>query len=184
MSIRLWSDGHSFPREALQKALCGTVPKGEEPLCIELLSPRTTLAPEAARGVEQPEELLRLAGVPCRENECALWSEAVEGIVAAMAIDRSTHQQLPEGCSFTSPLLDNSLRGEHVVALSRYENLIYIKVWGQELRLAEVITVAGNEDLIYYISRLGELIPLREYTLRTGGESPRELQKLLKNYFK
>lgn len=178
MSIRLWSDGHSFPREQVEAC------KDNAECLVELLTPRSTLVPLSYFTPEAAEELLLLAGLPCRESECAVWSEASDGVVAVMAIDRSTRDLLPVKTSFTSPLLAANPGGEYHALISRYEKLLYIKIWEKKLRLAETLTVANDEEVIYYLSRLEEVFPLRQYTLQTAGEKPRELRKLLKNYFK
>ena len=181
MSIRLWSDGHSFPREQL-KAL--REQRGVGDVEIELLSSRTTLVPACCFSPEQAESLLSLAGQPCHDTETAVWSDAWEGVVAVMAIDRATLEQLPKSVRFTSPLL--SLKGEtkESVLLARYENLLYIKVWDARLRLAEVIRVDSEEDLLYYLTRLGEVLPLRNYSLVVAGDDSKSLRKVVKKYFK
>lgn len=181
MSIRLWSDGHSFPGEQL-KTLREQV--GEGGVEIELLSPRTTLVPATCFTPEQAESLLSLAGQPCRYDETAVWSDAWEGVVAVMAIDRATLEQLPKSVRFTSPLLALKTESPQSVLLARYENLLYVKVWDMRLRLAEVARVETDEDLLYYLARLGEVLPLRSYSLVATGDEPRKLRKLVKKYFK
>ncbi|MBE6195640.1 MAG: hypothetical protein E7137_00915 [Rikenellaceae bacterium] len=178
MSIRLWSDGHSFPREQLEAAKSGGG------LSVELLSPRTTLVPAPHFRPEEAAELLRLAGLPCRESECAVWSDPEEEVVAVMAIDRATHDLLPPQTLFTSPLLAQNPGVENIALLSRYENLLYIKIWERTLRLAEVLKVENDEDLIYFLTRLGEVIPLGEYSLVVAGDEPQKLRKLVKKLFK
>lgn len=181
MSIRLWSDGHSFPGEQF-KTLREQV--GEGGVEIELLSPRTTLVPATCFTPEQAESLLSLAGQPCHDTETAVWSDAWDGVVAVMAIDRATLEQLPKSVRFTSPLLALKSDSPQSVLLARYENLLYIKVWDRRLRLAEVIRVESEEDLLYYLTRLGEVLPLRNYSLEVAGEEPKSLRKLVKKYFK
>ncbi len=178
MSIRLWSDGHSFPREQVEAARSGGV------LSVELLSPRTTLVPAELFRPEEAAELLRLAGLPCRESECLVWSAAEEGMVAVMAIDCATRELLPPTCSFTSPLLASNPGAANMALLSRFDNLLYIKVWEKELRLAEVLNVVSDEDAIYYLTRLAEVIPLRNYSLVVAGDEAHGLRKLVKKLFK
>ena len=178
MSIRLWSDGHSFPGEQLQ-----AWPEGD-PLRIELLSPRTTLVPASAFRPEEAEAILHLAGLGCCDSEQAVWSEEVEGRVVVMAIDTATLNLLPAGKAFTSPLVTLKAQARHTVLLARYGSLLYVKIWEEELRLAEVIRTETEEDLLYYLTRLGEVISLRGYSLEVAGDEPRKLSKLVKNLFK
>ncbi len=176
MSIRLWSDGHSFPAE-----LQGGIDKGA--LLVELLSPKTTLVPAAEFRSEEAAEYLRLAGLPCRESESAVWSNESADIVAVMAIDRSVRELLPANVEFTSPLLTAPKPAAQSLWAARYEELIYIKVWEDEVRLAEVLTLHSEEDLLYYIEQLGRWLKLKNYTLKVEGDEPRSLLKRLKNYF-
>lgn len=178
MSIRLWSDGHSFPAELSQSIA------QKQSVEVELLAPRTTLVPAELFHADQAAEYLRLAGLPCRESELPVWSESRQGVVAVMAIDRSVRELLPAQVTFSSPLLEAEMQTPNTLWIARFGELLYIKVWDEALRLAEVLSITGGEDLLYYIGRLGEWLPLKNYTLRVEGEEPRELRKLLKNYFK
>lgn len=176
MSIRLWSDGHSFPAE-----LQGGIDKGA--LIVELLSPKTTLVPATLFCSDEASDYLRLAGLSCRESEVAVRSGEYADMVAVMAIDRSVKELLPADAEFTSPLLTGEIPTTPTVQIARYEELLYIKVWDGSLRLAEVITIRSREDLLYYIERLDKWMSLKNYTLCVEGEEPKQLRKLLKNYF-
>ncbi len=180
MSIRLWSDGHSFPREALLEAR----QMGDRVVEVELLTPRSTLVPAPCFDPDEASKLLQAAGLAERETEAVVWSEPLEEQVVVMAIDRAVLPLLPATVHYTSPLLTLHSAAPHTICLARYEDLLYIKVWDEELRLAEVLQVASDADLIYYVARLGEWLPLRNYELQVEGDRPGAVRKMVKKYFK
>lgn len=176
MSIRLWSDGHSFPE----------LPNAEAPLTVELLGRKTTLVPAEAFAPEQAAAMLEWCGLQCSRTERAVWSEAQEGKVAVMAIDENTLARLPHEVRFTSPLLRLGPQAQSL-ALERHGNLLYIKLWRSEgLTLAEVVRIDGEADVLYFLAELSRICPLKPLTLRLVGKEAAELRsnRLLKSQFK
>ncbi|MBQ8307212.1 MAG: DUF3822 family protein [Alistipes sp.] len=175
MSIRLWSDGHSFP----------TTHSTMDPtkVVVEFLSPKTTLVPADLYQEEQAAEYLSLAGMPCSKEEIAIRTSPQEGCVAVMAINRALREQLPEQATFTSPLLPTESPTTPTAILEQHGNLLYIQLWNPSLQLAEVLPIQQQEEILYYLARLAQLFPLKGMKLQCRGEEPKRLRKVAQTYF-
>lgn len=150
-----------------------------------ILTHKTTLVPAEIFRPEEATLCLEFCGLRCEASECVVWSEPREGVVAVMAADRSVVEQYPKGTPYRTPLLEGPVAPtEPTVWLAGYGNLLYIKVYDPTLRLAEVLHLESEEDILYYVATLGEMIPTRKYRLQTAGEDPAVLKRLLKSQFK
>jgi DNA primase len=59
------------------------------------------------------------------------------------------------------------------------DNYTLSKIWQRK-----EVHVESDEDLLYYLAHLGEVLPLRSYSLVATGDESRKLRKLVKKYFK
>ena len=172
MSIRRWSDGHSFPE----------LPKG--PLTVELLGRKTVLVPADLFRAGLAESFLAWSGLACDASERAVWSDERAGRVAVMAVAEQAFGRLPEKVRFSSPLLRMSEQPQSLV-LELHEDLLYIKLLrGSELTLAEAVRAAGEADVLYYVGELARIASLKGLTLRLSGSEAAGLRTVLKSQFK
>lgn len=172
VSIRLWSDGHSFPE----------LPAAPGPLRVVVLGRKCTLVPAEEFREEEAARYLELCGLACSASECAVRSPETNGRVAVMALERSVCGRLPAGTVFSSPLLDAE-EPQQTVRMERYENLLYIKVYAPSLRFAEAVRCDTEADVLYYTGLLAGEFPLGRLTLSLKGEGCANLRKLLKAQF-
>lgn len=188
MSIRLRSDGHSFPAEQLEQALKelrkATEDGTTEGLAMELLAPKSMLVPREYFRPEEAESLLQWGGMPLAPEECVAYSDPAAEIIAVMAIDSATYRRLPSGVKFTSPLLHQPALDHSVVWMAIYGDLLYVKVYTDRLALAEVVHIETEADLLYYTSRLEACFPLKQKCGYFGGERPKSIRKTLHKLFK
>ncbi len=182
VSIQLKLGGHSFSAATLP-------PAGEEGLVLcELLTPRTLLVPQEEFDEAAAEMLLDAAGIPCAEHECVVWSNPGESAVAVMAFDKAEIDALRmhfgDRLQFTSPLLFKPTCPPAAVWLCRKDNLLYIKVYNDGLRFAEVVTLQTEADLVYYTELLDREFELAGFELCPAGELTGKAHKMLSHYFK
>lgn len=189
VSIQLALDGHSFsvsgvPEEA--KATAGQTAA----VLIEILTPRTMLVPAALfdASAEHAAALLAAAGMPARTNDEIVWSDTHAETVALMAVGREAIDTVRERfggkISCTTPLLQEMTANSPVVWMYRAAGLLYIKVFGTKLLLAEVMWAPSDEDVLCIVERLGEAFAWDDYTLHISGRGVGTLRKLLGNRFK
>lgn len=180
VSIQLALDGHSFSVRGLDTAAAG-------PVTAEVLTPRTMLVPEALADPQHASEWLATAGLAPLSGETAVCSAPHEGIAAVMALPAAALQQvrerLGEQIRFTTPLLDAPASRQRSVLLLRRAGLLYIKVYDDTLRFAEVIPAPTEADVLDLAERLGAEFPLREYGLHLAGEETKQLCRLLGKRF-
>ena len=165
MSIRLRSGGHSFPKE-----LPAEYAAADRVVC-SVLTHKTLLVPTEVFERESAPNYLALAGLGCAETECAVYSDPQRQQIAVMAVDKECRRQLAETAgdrvTFTSPLLFQ---------------LLYIKIYDNVLRLAEVVRAQGTADVLYYLGRLDRTFPLKTYPLCLSGSDT--LARQLRKYFR
>ena len=175
MSIRIFSDGHSFPEQELAA-------QPHEPLVI-LYTPRTVLLPAHLYTVEEAERVLSLCGLPPKANECVVCSQEVEGMVAVMAIREELFSRLPASTRFTSPLLIAPQLSEGLW-IHPCRGLLFIKLWlDGELRLAEVVQAASDDEILYYALQLLRNSGRKRLSLHLQGNCSPALKKQLKRTF-
>lgn len=182
VSIQLMLDGHSFSVDALPAA-------GKEVPCVaELLTPRSMLVPREEFSEELAEGYLAAEGLAPQDGECVVWSNTQEQIVAVMAIDRmlldALRAKYEAGVRFTSPLLHLPKFSGNAVWMQRNGSLLYVKVYRTILRMAEVIQVESDADVLYFVERLTGIFPAADFELHLTGADSAALRKLLKGYYK
>lgn len=175
MSIRIFSDGHSFPEKEL--ATSTTAPR------VELCTRRTQLLPAACYGEAEGRELLSLAGLAPEEQEQIVCSEEMEGMVALMAFDAALLRRLPATCRFSSPLL-TAPKLRDGVWMMPLRGLLYIKVWqGGKVRLAEVVDAATEDEQLYYALQLASKLALPTPKLHWQGPLSSGFKRQLKQAY-
>lgn len=174
VSIRLRSDGHSFPE----------LPKG--PLTVELLGRKSVLVPAEVFRTGRAERFLEWSGLACDVSERAVWSDEWADRVAVMAVSEQTFGRLPAGVRFSSPLLRMEEQPRSLV-LERHGDLLYVKLLrDSELTLAEVVRIGEEADVLYCVAELSRICPTKELTLRLSGDEAAALRtnRVLKSQFK
>lgn len=182
VSIQQSLDGHSFSVRGLEGDFAG-----QEPVEVELLSARTMLVPKELFSPECARTLLAANGTPAGEDERVVWSDTRAETVAVMAADaqalRQTQDRLGTRVRFTTPLLHVPIAAGPTVWLYCSEQLLYIKVYNVQLRLAEVIAISSEADILFAAEQLAREFAPGEYELCVAGERARILYKLLRKQF-
>lgn len=212
VSIQQSLDGHSFSRPVLAEIPEGSEVRVVELILPgSMLVPERLLSEESARDLlaangmpAAPEEQI----VVCRgsvSDTCGQTSgkrlpaddaatrngqnlqEEEEAVVALVAVEKrilhEIRERFPEA-RFTTPLLDKPLSRRKGVWICRREQLLYIKVYEKGLlRMAEVIPARTEAETGYFIEKLGQILPLKEYELRITGEHVKELRKWIGKQF-
>ena len=124
----------------------------------EIDTPRVTLVLREDITLENADELLRLAGKPCRLNEQSVCSELQDDIVAIMAIDKdalaSIYERWGRRASFTSPLLDMSHSEEECLTIIASERVCYLHLFGSGMQMqrAEAFEATTPEDILHLVT--------------------------------
>ncbi|MDE6711493.1 MAG: hypothetical protein K2J53_03675 [Alistipes sp.] len=109
-------------------------------------------------------------------------------VVALMVLDAKLLQRIREHvgyrAEFTTPLLEGPMAAQQTVWLYHASGVLYIKVFGRSLRLAEAIPAADDADILYFVDRLGRALPLRQMRLHLGGPRAKALRKIVGRRFK
>lgn len=183
VSIQLSLDGHSFSAPALTGPF-----SGEDPVMVEVLAPQTMLVPVELFDADRAAELLSINGMPVTADQCVVCTAPQQENIAIIALPteamRQVEEQLGSRAHYTTPLLVTPQQTAESVWIHQTPELLYIKVYNQTLRLAEVIAVSSDADILYFIDRLGAEFPLAGYRLQVTGERTKSLVKLLKQRFK
>lgn len=187
VSIQRSLDGHSFSVAGLDRDFTG-----EAVVTVEVLTPQTLLVPAELLETTSAAELLAAAGMACKPGQQAVRSVPRmlrnKEVAAVMALGEEVLQQVRDRvgyrANFTTPLLEGPMAARQTVWLRRAPGLLYIKVFGRALRLAEVIPAAAEADLLYFIDRLGKALPLRRMQLHVTGPNAKAVRKLVGNRFK
>lgn len=179
MSIRLRSDGHSFPEIPAEVLRAGKV------RCT-VITHKTVLMPREYFDRAAAENALAIAGLSCEASETAVYSDPQSQQIAIMALDKTKHHRLVEcfgdRLSYTSPLLFEPKISDTGVWLQHCEGILYIKLYNKVLRVAEAVRAQGTTDILYYINKLNESFPLREYPLYLSGN--KVLAQQLRTFFR
>lgn len=188
VSIQRSLDGHSFSVSGLDRDFTG-----EAVVTVEILTPQTLLVPTDLLQTSTAAELLAAAGMACKQGEQAVRSMPRtfgpgKEVVAVMALDEKLLQQIRERlgyrADFTTPLLEGPTVATQTLWLYRAPGTLYIKVFGRTLRLAEVIPAAAEADILYFVDRLGKVLPLNRMRLHAAGPGAKALRKLIGKRFK
>lgn len=188
VSIQRSLDGHSFSVTGLDRDFTG-----EAVVTVEIFTPQTLLVPTELLQTFTVDELLAAAGMACKQGQQAVRSMprmlgADKEVVAVMAIDEEILQRIRERlgyrADFTTPLLEEPMTTRQTVWLRCTQGLLYIKVFGRKLRLAEVIPVRAEADLLYFFDRLDKVLPIRRMRLQLSGPNAKTLRKLVGKRFR
>ncbi len=182
VSIQRSLDGHSFsvtPRDF----------DADHVSTVEVLSPQTMLVPGEVFGEEDAAALLAANGTPAAEGDVTVWSDATRPVIAVMALPAAALGMHDKGCSlkrfsFTTPLLHTPVGDKPLVWMCRRAHLLYIKVYGPELQLAEVIVAPEVEDVTYFIERLSGMINTVQYNLQLSGDDDKSMRRAVAKRFK
>lgn len=183
VSIQLSLDGHSFSVADFSQEL-----RKDIPVEVELLTPKTMLAPAEAFDKSCAGALLAAAGIPVQANECVVCSDSGARTVAVMAVGTEPLRQLTErfgeDIRLTTPLLHEPASQGPTVWIRRTTGLLYIKVYDAGLQLAEVIEAPEDADIRYFFERLGTEFSTKNHTLLVAGNTSRALCKEFGKGFK
>lgn len=189
VSIRLMSNGHAFsttsenvaegkPLQVADVLKRGVVAE------VMLCTPKTMLVPAEQLATLSLEEHLALAALAPTESERVVVSDEVSGIVAVMAVD-AHHIDSLEACGaelyYTTPLLNGNIMDGCVVAL--YDNMLYMRVADGGLRFADVVEVATDADILYFLGAIDRVYHIYNIGARVAGDTSR-LKTLCKSLFR
>lgn len=152
VSIRRVLDGHSFSEAERERLV------REAPAEIYIASSKTTLLPSEIVGNATPEEWLRAVGYLLNEDEVAICTAEVGGKVAVVAVGRQLAEALaamPKIVVRTLLLLEAAT--ERGTVLTLYGGCLYVRYYDGDLRFAEVVEVATDADICYYLQRIDEV---------------------------
>ena len=180
VSIRLKSGGHSFSGAELD-ALRGA----KQPVEALLLTSKSTLVPAEFFDKAHAADYLADVGLATSVDEVAVFSKPTCGVVAVMAIAERTLielQSVAKEIVFTSPLLaEQTVEQGSVLHLE--DDLLYVRVYGDGLRFAEVVEIKNDADILYYLTVINEVYGICNMFARAKGDTAR-LQRLCKQIFK
>lgn len=186
VSIQRSLDGHSFSVAGLDRDYTG-----EAVVTVEILTPQTLLVPAELLG-DADSGLFAAAGMACQEGETIVRSmprmAGATEVVALMVLDTQLLQRIREQvgyrAEFTTPLLEGPMAAQQTVWLHYAPGVLYIKVFGRTLRLAEAIPAEEDADILYFIDRLGRALPLRQMRLHLSGPRAKALRKIVGRRFR
>jgi hypothetical protein len=176
------SGGHSFSVSELGAEVCTASHQVE----VVVLTPKTTLVPAELFDKAHAADYLIEMGLSPAADECAVYSAAVNGAIAVMAINKQCCKELNEtiaaGVTFTSPLLVGS-NIEKGSAIHLEGEVLYVSLYDGGLRFAEAFECKTDADVLYYVAKVEEVYGIYNMYARAKGDVKR-LQKLLKPIFK
>ena len=164
MSIRLESGGHTFSPTTLPTVADGSVE-------VVLSTYKTALSPVDLFESAEPEVALAAVGIAPTANERVVCSDAVDGIVAVMAINEEAlvalQDKYGERLRFVSPLQEEAM--EQGVALRLDADVLYARVYDDGLRFAEAIEVRTEADILYYLESIHRVYNIYNMHARAMG---------------
>ncbi len=212
VSIQLRLDGHSFSRDILlaevaeksvARAGAEADAKEEGIVEVELLTAKTIMVPEECFEPDLAAKLLRMSGIICSDEELPVWSRPCDGAIAVMALSREVAQVLNESfgacVEYSSPILRQCTvqsQGQEngsgkIEGVGPYlyiysdGNVAYFKLYeGAKLRLCEVISLTGEDDMLCMVESIIRECSLAKPTIFVEGTSTDGVIKLLKQYHK
>ena len=146
-------------------------------------TPRVTLAPRSEVSLNTASELLRIVGKSCRSNEQSVCNELQADIVAIMAIDSKTLDDIIKEwgsrVSFTTPLLDMRHSEESCLTMDATDRVCYMRLFDRGLQRGEAYEATTAEDVLYLAT---EWLNNRNIPIYIKGSG--DIVKLLSKYFK
>lgn len=181
VSIQLPLGGHSFSRANLEKI---DKTKGSS-VVATLPTAKCVAVPAEVFNKEEAHSYLQASGITVASDECVVYSNTSESVVAVMAINAECHKLLSskygDSLSYTTPLL-NSPTLEQGTVLHLSQGVLYIRVANEGLRLAEVVEVATDGDILYYLENIHRVFNIYNMYARAEGETQR-LMTICKKLF-
>ena len=187
MCMPLCLEGHIFGKHRLKPSANGVG------FVFTLVTRKSTLVPAEVFDEPLAAEYLAAAGLMCSEEECAVWSEPHDGMVAVMAIRHDVQEKLAENFNrpvfFTSPLLDGRHDGEGALALQIGNGAGYFRYADADgLQLAECVAIDTDDDVLYYTTQIFRHLNLSADTIiyigRADDGDVSGAAALLQRYFK
>lgn len=180
VSIRLMSGGHAFSKSDIE-----AVKSAGPNAVVEFVTHKTVLRPEAGFDVANAKDDLEATGYAVAENEVVVSSIAVNGRVAVMAVSAvcvEAIESLGVKVCYTSPLLlgDDIAEGSHIAL---YDDVLYVCVFKEGLRLAEAIAVENDADILFYLESINRVYSIYNMYARAIGDVER-LNRVCRRCFK
>ena len=157
---------------------------------VELLTAKSIIVPGECFEPALADSFLRLSGIDCSEVEQPVWSSDCDGVIALMVIRRDIESELKrrlgEKIQYTSPLLRSVKHCEdrYLYIYSAY-GVAYFKLYeGSDLKFCEAVSVAGNDEVLYFVERIIQEYHFEGLKIRVDGDNIDSLTKLLKQYYK
>lgn len=159
--------------------------------CVNLLTDKTALAPQALFEADHAAAWLHMTGIPCSGDELPVWSDPGSEPIAVMALPRKAaevlHRYFGTAIHYDSPLRLLAPRQEATrptVCIHDAAPFIYIKVYTpQELQFAEAVSCETTEEFAYLLQRLDAAFTLRAFTAELSGTRTKAWKKESKPYF-
>ncbi len=181
VSIQLPLGGHSFSSTDLRKIGVAE----DDHIMATLHTAKCVAVPAEEFHKESAEAYLAMSAIAVDGNECVVHSDTSHPIVAVMAINAECHKLLSESFGnrlhYTTPLLLTPTPDEGTV-LHLSEGVLYIRVAHEGLRLAEVVTVGNDADILYYLERTHRVLGIYNMYARAEGDTQR-LMRICKKLF-
>ena len=169
--------------------LIEVIKAGNRPTTIEVVSAKTILVPRELFDAQSADYLLQLSGMALTDEETILHSDPKGQTIVLMAVPNSSRQaieeQLQGHIAWSSPLLHTPDGEVAQLWIARFDDLIYLKIWGtgQALRQAEVLRAPAAEDTLYYVTELARELNLGDCPIRVEKRATADAH-LLRKYFK
>ncbi len=179
LSIQLRLDGVSFSLDSY---------KGLEPHSpIHLLSHRSVLAPKSCVDSDGVKAVMSSCGVELRPDESVITIVRDQN-VALIALSNQQREQIietfGEDAPFTSPILRTPIIERSHVIIYYAQGLTYINIYNTSSMLfAEVFLTPTSSDVIYWLSRIGEAVPLNDYKIYLSSDD-KQLHRVVSRYYK
>lgn len=178
LSIQLRLDGVSFSVDSYRNI--------DQSRPIHLLSHRTMLSPASQVESLGAEAVIREGGITLSSNDKII-SIPREQNVALIVLSNDRYNQIldtfGEDAPFTSPILRTALNGDSHLIIYCAQGLTYINMYSSEcMLLSEVFLSPTLNDTLYWLSRIGEAIPLDDYTIYVANSDRKTADFLIKYY--
>ena len=175
------SGGHSFSAAELSRA----VKCDDGSFVVELITPKTTLVPQAMFKAEMVAEYLKMVGLAPATTEEVVFSPAVDERVAVMAINKEcfAHLALTYGDNvlFVSPLnLGHEPKDGALIEL--VGDVLYVRIFNGGMLFGEAIAVQNDADLLFAVESINQVYHIYNMRVRVKGDINR-LKSCFKNLF-
>lgn len=181
VSIQLPLGGHSFSRVNIE----GISLSNDSTLMATLHTAKCVAVPAELFHEKDAESYLAMSAIAIDKEECVVCSDKSHPVVAVMAVNRECHKLLSESYGnrlhYTTPLLLTPAPEQGSV-LHLAEGVLYIRVVDEGLRLAEVVEVSSDADILYYLESIHRVLNIYNMYARAEGDTKR-LMRICKKLF-